>query len=47
MTPPPLTLDTALAELHRLADPARLAGMARYGINADRALSIPVPRNRP
>lgn len=46
MTPPPLTLDSALAELHRLADPSRLAGMARYGINTGRALGVPMPAIR-
>lgn len=46
MTPPPLTLDSALAELHRLADPSRLAGMARYGINTGHALGVPMPAIR-
>ena len=46
MTPPSLTLDAALAELQRQADPARLAGMARFGIDTDRALGVPMPAIR-
>ncbi|HZW04149.1 MAG TPA: DNA alkylation repair protein [Anaerolineaceae bacterium] len=46
MPPPPLTLETALAELHRQSDPARRAGMARYGIDTSRALGVPMPAIR-
>ncbi len=35
-----------VADLHELADPARRPGMARVGINIDRALGVSVPHLR-
>jgi 3-methyladenine DNA glycosylase AlkD len=35
-----------LAQLHALADPSRLAGMARVGIRTDAALGVSVPQLR-
>jgi 3-methyladenine DNA glycosylase AlkD len=35
-----------LAELKQLGNPDRLAGLARYGIKADRAFGVPVPKIR-
>lgn len=35
--------DAVLAELNEVADPSRKAGMARVGINIDRALGVKIP----
>ena len=37
---------STLTELRGLADPTRLEGMARFGIDTDRALGVPVPAIR-
>jgi 3-methyladenine DNA glycosylase AlkD len=42
----PTTVDDVLAELHRVADPSRLPGMARVGIVVDHALGVSVPEIR-
>ncbi len=39
-----MQLKAVLAELKSMGDPEATAGMARYGINADRALGISIPR---
>ena len=39
-------LDDALAQLHALARPAELAGMARFGLNVDRRLGASIPSLR-
>ena len=39
-------VSTTVAELRRVADPARLEGMARYGIATDRALGVTVTQLR-
>ncbi len=36
-------MDRAIEELRRAADPSRKPGMARFGINVDRALGVSVP----
>lgn len=41
-----MELDEVLEELRRTADPARLAGMARYGIATDAALGVTVTELR-
>ena len=41
-----MTLDRVLARLHALARPDQLAGLARYGINTDRALAVRIPELR-
>jgi 3-methyladenine DNA glycosylase AlkD len=41
-----MNLDEALAELRAAADPSRLAGMARVGIEVERALGVSVPAIR-
>ena len=38
-----MQLKAVLAELKSMGDPEATAGMARYGINADRALGISIP----
>jgi len=38
-----MQLKAVLAELKSMGDPEAAAGMARYGINADRALGISIP----
>ena len=35
-----------VAELHALADPARLPGMARVGINIERSIGVSLPHLR-
>ena len=37
---------TVIAELRAVADPSRLSGMARVGINVDRALGVSIPELR-
>lgn len=44
--PGPARIDEVLRELRRLADPARLAGMARFGIGTDAALGVTVTELR-
>jgi len=39
-----MQLKTVLAELKSMGDPQAAAGMARYGINAEQALGISIPR---
>jgi len=46
MTSPQTPLDQALAELRSVADPTRRPGMARVGINVDRALGVSIPNLR-
>jgi 3-methyladenine DNA glycosylase AlkD len=38
-----MTIDTILSELRTLANPANVAGMARYGINPTNTLGVPIP----
>jgi 3-methyladenine DNA glycosylase AlkD len=39
-----MQLKAVLIELKSMGDPKAAAGMARFGINADRALGISIPR---
>lgn len=41
-----MNVDEAIAELRSVADPTRRPGMARVGINVDRALGVGVPHIR-
>jgi 3-methyladenine DNA glycosylase AlkD len=45
-TPPETRVDQVLANLRSVADPTRLPGMARVGINVDRALGVSIPSLR-
>ena len=38
-----MRLNAVLAELRLMGDPESAVGMARYGINADRALGVSIP----
>ena len=39
-----LRLKDVIAELKSMRDPKAAAGMARYGLKADRALGISIPK---
>jgi 3-methyladenine DNA glycosylase AlkD len=46
MTTPEAPIDQVLAGLRSVADPTRLPGMARVGINVDRAIGVSIPHLR-
>jgi len=46
MPTPEIPVEQVLAELRRVADPTRRPGMARVGINVDRALGVSIPNLR-
>ena len=46
MSSPKTPVDQVLAELRSVADPTRLPGMMKVGINVDRALGVSIPNLR-